>query len=152
MPSPSYLPASDEHWKRFELLSAYLDGELNLAERQQVQQWLDTEPQFKEIYLSLLRLEREIEQLPIAASALSANQISQQVFEHIAEENRRYRWLLGAGLLLTALLTAVVSPDLWKMLNPPEMHMAQNLTLTEPLVVSLNAPLFNLSEGEENRP
>jgi anti-sigma factor RsiW len=152
MPSPSYLPASDESWQRFELLSAYLDGEVNLAQRQQVQQWLDTEPQFKELYLSLLRLEREIEQLPIAASALSANQISQQVFEQIAQENRRYRWLFGTGLVLTALLAAVVSPGLWKMLNPPEMHMAKNLNLSEPLVVSLNTPLFNLGEGEENRP
>jgi len=152
MPSPSYLPASDEPWQRFELLSAYLDGEVNLAERQQVQKWLDTEPQFKELYLSLLRLEREIEQLPIATSALAANQVAQQVFAQIAQENRRYRWLFGTGLLLTALLAAMVSPGLWKMLNPPEMHMAQNLNLTEPLVVNLNAPLFNLSEGQKNRP
>ena len=45
----------DNQFERFELLSAYMDGELTAEERKQVQQWLDSDPEFHELYKQLLR-------------------------------------------------------------------------------------------------
>ncbi|MGL5075931.1 MAG: anti-sigma factor family protein, partial [Waterburya sp.] len=49
----------------FELISAYLDGELSPTERYQVQQWIDEDPQMKRLYHRLLALQGEIQSLEV---------------------------------------------------------------------------------------
>ena len=58
--------------QRFELLSAYLDGEVSPAERQQVQQWLDTDPEIQQLYVKLLRLQQSVPRIPVPSSGSSS--------------------------------------------------------------------------------
>jgi len=54
---------------RFELLSAYIDGEATTAERKQVEAWLATDPDFNHCYQQLLQMQRGFQSLPIPDSA-----------------------------------------------------------------------------------
>lgn len=51
-----------DHCKRdtFERLSAYLDGEVTAAERQQVEAWLATDSEAQRLYQRLLNLRQQI--------------------------------------------------------------------------------------------
>ncbi len=73
----------NNQFERFELLSAYLDGEVTAEERQQVQQWLDTDPQFHQLYVQLSRLQREIPTVPVPQSSVLPQQLSERVFETV---------------------------------------------------------------------
>lgn len=53
---------------RFELLSAYIDGEVTASERKQVEAWLATDPEFKHCYQQLLQMQRGFQSLPIPTS------------------------------------------------------------------------------------
>ena len=53
---------------RFELLSAYLDGETTASERKQVEAWLETDPDFKHCYQQLLQMQRGMQSLPVPAA------------------------------------------------------------------------------------
>lgn len=53
---------------RFELLSAYLDGETTASERKQVETWLATDPEFNHCYQQLLQMQRGLQAIPIPAS------------------------------------------------------------------------------------
>ncbi|WP_017327201.1 anti-sigma factor [Synechococcus sp. PCC 7336] len=58
--------SADEQW---ELLSAYLDGELEAAERQQVEVWLADNSDLRQAYRQLQQLQQQIEHLPVPASS-----------------------------------------------------------------------------------
>jgi len=49
---------------RFELLSAYLDGEVTPEERKIVQHWMDTDPATQRLYRRLMRIRHGIQQVP----------------------------------------------------------------------------------------
>ncbi|MFM8202724.1 MAG: anti-sigma factor family protein, partial [Dolichospermum sp.] len=47
----------------FELLSAYLDGEVTATERRQVEQWLSTDASVKCLYKRLLNLRQGLQNI-----------------------------------------------------------------------------------------
>lgn len=49
---------------QFELLSAYLDHEVSVDERKQVEQWLADDPEFYRLYQQLSQLQRSCQALP----------------------------------------------------------------------------------------
>lgn len=105
-------PMMDEldHCKRdtFELLSAYLDGEVTAAERQQVEAWLATDPEGQRLYQRLLILKQQMQELPVPVTPCPADHLAAQV---IAKANRPRRiWVLGsAGATLAASLVAMLT-------------------------------------------
>lgn len=54
--------------ERFELLSAYLDGEVTAAERKQVEAWLATDVTVQQLHARLLKLRQGFHALPVPAS------------------------------------------------------------------------------------
>ncbi|MFN9956199.1 MAG: anti-sigma factor family protein, partial [bacterium] len=66
---------------RFELLSAYLDGEITAGERKQVEQWLSTDESVKCLYARLLKLRQGVKTMPIPASAQPPEVTFQQVWK-----------------------------------------------------------------------
>jgi hypothetical protein len=50
---------------RFELLSAYLDGEVTPEERSMVEAWLEHDPQIQTLHRRLLMLRQELDALPV---------------------------------------------------------------------------------------
>lgn len=125
---------------RFELLSAYLDGEVTAGERKQIQYWLDNDPEVHQQYLKLLRLRQGLQTLPVPTVAPPATEMAEQVFLRL--KNYRIRRLVAwSGTAIAALviggLSGVLSP------NHPTTQLANSSpsqAAPETLMVALNAP------------
>jgi hypothetical protein len=136
----------NEPFQRFELLSAYMDGEITPHERQQVQEWLDTDPQLKQTYLGLLRLQREMPCVPTPSTGITPEQLSERVFQRIEQANRLNRLLFWGGMVVTAVLVGALS-NLFiggQYPSPPPLQQANLELESEPLTITLNQPLIDL--------
>ncbi len=130
---------------RFELLSAYLDGEVTALERRQVEEWLDNDAETQKLYARLLTLRQSFQTLPVPPATLAVEQTIQQVFGKL-EKRRQYRSLRWGG---AAAFAAVVIATLSSVV--PGRHALQmaevNNPATEKLLVALNTPLVELPES-----
>lgn len=123
--------------QQFQLLSAYLDGEATVSERRQVQNWLDTDPKIKEIYLQLIQLRSRLQTAPVPASHSSVKQLATLIFQHL---NQRTRVMVAwGGTAIAALLVMAVSGNLGRV---PMVAQSQNFKDSEPLQIALNEPLI----------
>jgi len=123
--------------QQFQLLSAYLDGEATVSERRQVQNWLDTDPKIKEIYLQLIQLRSRLQTAPVPASHSSVKQLATHIFQHL---NQRTRVMVAwGGTAIAAFLVMVVSGNLGRV---PMVAQSQNFKDSEPLQIALNEPLI----------
>lgn len=68
---------------RFELLSAYLDGEVTVAERQQVESWLATDPKAQGLHTRLLNLRYGLQSIPVPATNQPLEQTVEQIFVRV---------------------------------------------------------------------
>ncbi|BAU64461.1 putative transmembrane anti-sigma factor [Stanieria sp. NIES-3757] len=93
----------------FELLSAYLDGEVTPQERQQVQYWLDNDPKIKQIYTKLRQLQCKFESIPIPNNQQVTADLSVNVFQAIDSSQRKRRVLYWGGSAVAALFVAFLS-------------------------------------------
>ncbi|MDY7015344.1 MAG: hypothetical protein SVX43_17460, partial [Cyanobacteriota bacterium] len=93
---------------RFELLSAYLDGEATAAERKQVQHWLDGDPEVQQLYRRLLKLRQGLQTLPVPASEQSAEEATRGVFQRI-QKRRLQRAAIWGGSAIAAILVGSLS-------------------------------------------
>ncbi|AFZ37385.1 putative transmembrane anti-sigma factor [Stanieria cyanosphaera PCC 7437] len=93
----------------FELLSAYLDGEVTPQERQQVQDWLDNDPKIRQIYHKLRQLHCKFESIPIPTNQQVTADLSVNVFQAIDRSQRKRRLLYWGGSAVAALFVAVIS-------------------------------------------
>src|SRR5690349_13441511 len=94
---------------RSELLSAYLDGEVTAAERQQVQKWLETDPKMQCLHRRLLKLRHGIQTLPIPASEQSTEHTVNQVFSRIRSRNRVRILMASTGGAVAAMFISALS-------------------------------------------
>jgi anti-sigma factor RsiW len=95
----------DAEAHRFELLSAYIDGEATVAERKQVQQWLDNDPEIKQTYLQLLQLQDRMQNLSVPSQAISADILTERVFNQIDRRNRKKAIIWGGAIAATVVAT-----------------------------------------------
>lgn len=100
---PMVLPTRD----RFELLSAYMDGEVTAAERQQVEDWLVNDPSMRALHGRLLALRDGFQAMPVPTSAQSTQQTIDGVFARL--DRRPKRRLIWGGAALAAGLVSAVS-------------------------------------------
>jgi anti-sigma factor RsiW len=96
---------------RFEMLSAYLDGEATATERQQVQHWLDTDPHAQHLYHRLLKLRHGMNAMPIPQEQ-SANTLTQAVFRRLQQRRWKQVVLVGGGAV-AAVFVSLVSGVFW---------------------------------------
>ncbi len=147
---PSATDNSDmnNQFKRFELLSAYLDGEATAAERQQIQQWLDTDPQFHQLYRQLSRLKREMPTMTVPESPVSTEQLSKGVFETVDRQNRIRRLALCGGIAIAAIIMGAISNFCLRdgSLSPNFAELSPQMTdlEAEPLTIALNRPVVEI--------
>ena len=136
---------------RFELLSAYLDGEVTAAERRQVEDWLSTDESVKCLYARLLKLRQGVKSIPVPASEQSPEVTFQNVWKRV---NYRYRlgWMFGGAAIATCVIGSLsgLIPG-----NTPQLQLAQQtikptvvktetpLTVS-PLMVALNNPVIEI--------
>ena len=68
---------------RFELLSAYLDGEVAASERRQIEDWLTTAPELQCLYMRVMKLCQKWRIMPVPPVQQLVKQCAVgQVFSH----------------------------------------------------------------------
>lgn len=98
---------------RFELLSAYLDGELSASERQRVETWLNQDSDVQQLYRRLLTLRQGFQGIadlaPPVTSQSEADRIVATVFEQVEQADRlRWFWRIGpAAAAVVGICTGV---------------------------------------------
>jgi anti-sigma factor RsiW len=131
---------------RFELLSAYIDGEVTAAERKQVQEWLATDSQMQCLYSRLTKLRQGIVQIPVPTPAATAQETAEQVFTRI-DKRRNRRTVIWGGAAIAALFVSAVSGIIpgSRSLVP---QLAQKPDVSEPpLEIALNQPVIEIPKG-----
>ncbi|MEM8642341.1 MAG: Fis family transcriptional regulator [Cyanobacteria bacterium P01_G01_bin.54] len=127
---------------RFELLSAYLDGEVTLGERQQVQQWLDQDTEVQQLHQSLLRLHQRVQATPAPEPSCDPEVLIAGVFA--AETRRRQRhWLLWGGSAIAAAAMATVSLLFGSGLLSPRLAQSPEPE-HEKLMIAVNQPAVDI--------
>ncbi len=131
---------------RFEMLSAYLDGEVTAAERKQIQQWLQEDAKVQELYGRLLELRRQMQSISFTSrTEKSANQISEQVFQRLDHRKRQQKLLWGGGAI-AALFIGVCSQILTGS-NSFVPQIASSGGESESLMVVVNQPVVPIPKG-----
>lgn len=143
--SPDQAETKRQAFERFELLSAYIDGEVTPQERQQVQAWLDSDPKFKQAYFNLLRLQQDFVRVPVPTPSISAEQLAQRVHQKLEKENRFHRLWLWGGFVATAVLVGALSNLLNNSSTPFSSWQQAKMELEpDPLVLALNEPVIEI--------
>jgi hypothetical protein len=135
----------------FELLSAYLDGELSPNQRHQVQTWIDRDPQMKALYVQLLALQGQIRSLEAPPNQKTVGEITEQVFQSLDRQSSQRRLMLVGSAIavsclatITGLILGITSPGL-KVAKSPSS--GENLSDNVMLAVALNKPAINIPES-----
>jgi anti-sigma factor RsiW len=92
---------------RFELLSAYLDGEVTAAERRQVETLLTSDPKFATMHRRLMTLRQGFQTMPIPEPAQPVERMINQVLDKV-ERRSRLRLILGGALAAAAATVAII--------------------------------------------
>jgi anti-sigma factor RsiW len=109
---------------QFELLSAYLDGELTATERRQVEGWLADDPKTQVLYQRLLALRQGFQQLSVptqvapwvdpakapaatTGKTMTGEAMAAQVLERL-DRRRNQRWLWPVGPIAAAVAAGLV--------------------------------------------
>ncbi|MEM7759839.1 MAG: zf-HC2 domain-containing protein [Cyanobacteria bacterium P01_A01_bin.40] len=136
----------------FELLSAYLDGELSPADKNQVQQWLDQDPKIKHLYTQLLALQSNMQRSVAPPSTKSVAEITAGVFNSINNHRRRRR-LAWCGSAVAASILASLT-GMIPGLSPLGLEVAQEQYPSKGdspssvmLAVAVNKPAINIPKG-----
>jgi anti-sigma factor RsiW len=135
----------------FELLSAYLDGEVTAEQREQVKALLAEDTEIQALYNRLLILREEIYNLPTPPSEYTAQQLSSAVFQQIDKQKKqKHVWLFGGGAIAAVLIASISSimndQPLWQMANNNKPSSENS----EGLVIALNEPVIELPVKNEN--
>lgn len=131
---------------RFELLSAYLDGEVSATERKQVEHWLETEPNIQCLYKRLLNLRQKLRSAPVPAATQPVDVTVDQVFSRL-ENRRRKPILLWGGTAIAAAVIAAVSgifgnQNAWS----PQIASSPAKPDSEALTIALSEPVIQIPQ------
>jgi anti-sigma factor RsiW len=136
--------------ERFELLSAYLDGEVTASERQQVEAWLANDAAFGHQYRQLQQIHQAFPRMTVPSSQ-SAETLSAGVFGKIdRRRNRKLVWI-GGGAIAATLVAAISGLGGLFGDNSPQLQFAANKANTPaPLMLALNDPILTMpAKGEQ---
>ncbi len=141
----------DELDDRFELLSAYIDGETTPAERQQVEAWLAADREFQQVYEQLSAMQQGFHALPVPASqpTRSIEQMMDRIIE-TAESKQRRKWTWRGGAIAALFLAAASGLTLATRTYSPQMatqpatpHVEQSVAMER----SVESPKPTTSRG-----
>ncbi len=147
---------------KFELMSAYLDGEVTANERQQVENWLQNDAVFKAQYQRMQGMQRAVGHLPTAEAVVPVNILADQVFAKILER-RQSKWLKIGGGAIAAALVAVgsgfsgiwngsgnVVPQLAKLSLPTTgLAKLEIIPNPAPMMVALNNSIVKIPQSQK---
>lgn len=123
---------------RFELLSAYLDGEVTTAEKRQVEDWLANDLEIQSLYTRLSKLHQGLQTLP-APAGQPVEQTVKQVYTRLDRSAYRVVWAIAA---FVGTLLSIAIPQFREIATLPAPTLA-----TEPLMVALNTPVIEIPKA-----
>ena len=140
---------------RFELLSAYLDGEVTATERRQVEEWLANDASVQCLYARLLKLRQGLRTLPVPTAQQSPEETVQQVLRRLRRRSR-LNWMVGAAAIAACAIGAVsgligggsMVPQLaQRPQREPIQTSSASIVPPSPLMVGLNNPVIEIPKA-----
>jgi Putative zinc-finger len=142
----------------FELLSAYLDGEVTAAERRQVEELLSNDQSVQKLYRRLLSLRQGLRNIPVPEQQ-PVEETVQQVLSKLRRRSQRL-WLVRGAAIAACAIGAVSGLMLG---NEGGIEFAQNSSSTQqavkpaspkvaPLMVAINNPVIPIPKATEAAP
>lgn len=131
------------HTDRFELLSAYVDQELDASDKKLVEQWLKEDPTYREQYRQLLQVQKLLIDLPVP-NTLPSEVLVNQVMTKITKRSHQ-RWGLIAGG--TALIATVFSLGSYQY---QQLKLAEATSSEEQLILAMEVPIIPLPSSSSN--
>ncbi|MEG4989177.1 zf-HC2 domain-containing protein [Microcoleus sp. BR0-C5] len=128
---------------RFELLSAYLDGEVTATERRQVEEWLTNDPTTKRLYSRLLMMQQSFQAMPVPAAEQSAEELATKVLQRV-ERKPKQTWILGGGAIAALLVAVVSGVGGGRQLFAPQFARSPVPAESDGLIMALNEPLVEM--------
>ncbi|MDJ0557449.1 MAG: transcriptional regulator [Microcoleaceae cyanobacterium MO_207.B10] len=129
--------------EKFELVSAYLDGEVTASQRREVENLLATDTVTRHLYQRLLQLRSEFQRIPIPPTTEPVEVTVDKVFEKI--DRRSKRTFVWAGGAIAAVCVAVVS-GIVSATRSPMIQIAEG----EPVQIALNEPVMEIVSPNSN--
>ncbi len=140
---------------RFELLSAYLDGEVTAAERKLVEEWLANDLTVQRLHSRLLKLRHGLQSMPVPAASQATEAMVDAVFARV-ERKPKLSLVWGgaaiAALLVGALVSSILpgnqasAPQIAKESKQPAIEAPQ-AAVNEVLLVALDKPLVDIPKA-----
>ncbi|WP_190399181.1 zf-HC2 domain-containing protein [Pseudanabaena sp. FACHB-1998] len=143
--------------ERFELLSAYIDGEVSESEEQLVEQWLSEEVDFRRLYQQQIKLRQLLIDLPVPVAANSSVKaetevIIDRVMAEVDKRSQRRKWkLAGIGISVAAVVGVFGSMFTFNS-NPQFSPVANSIktptpVVEEPILIAMEEPLVPLPKS-----
>ena len=141
---------SDEIEKRdrFELLSAYLDGEVTADEKRRVEVLLATDPAMQQLHTRLMKLRYSFRSLPVPPLEQPVEQTVAQVFAKIERKPRRAA-VWGGGLAIAALFVGALVGIVPRTEFAPSMARIQpeKAVPSDGLMIALDRPVIAIPKA-----
>lgn len=133
---------------RFELLSAYLDGEISASDRKQVQEWLEEDPTAQRLYARLLKLRQSFQSLPDPTLEQTPENLSRMVFEKIDRSKRRKVWVWSGSAIAAVVIGTITSVLTGNdSLVPKVAQSPVQKPNSEALMIALNKPIVAIPKA-----
>jgi anti-sigma factor RsiW len=132
---------------RFELLCAYLDGEVTAKERRQIEDWLTTDPEVQRLYARVLKLRPRWQTMPVPAVQQPVERTVQKAFPRL--NTRPKRTVVWGGTALVAVFIGALLGILPGSQSPvPTTATArQPMVKPEALMLALNTPVAEIPKS-----
>ncbi|MCU0568774.1 MAG: zf-HC2 domain-containing protein [Oculatellaceae cyanobacterium Prado106] len=131
---------------RFELLSAYLDGEVTATERRQVEEWLKTDVSAQRLYARLLHFQQGMRRMPIPASGQPVEQTVQQVVSRLERKPKNLTVIGGMAAIAAIFVGAVVSNlprgEFFPQFAAAPVYQQNQAIPSDGLMIALDKPLL----------
>ncbi len=139
---------------RFELLSAYLDGELTATEKRQVEDWLANDQTVQCLYARLLKIRQGLRTLPVPQTRQNAETIPKV----LARLQRRSRFAVVSGTAIAAVFIGAIS-GIFPMSPAPQLAQesiqpiaTKPVKSPETLMVAVNSPVLPIPKAAISTP
>jgi hypothetical protein len=119
--------------ERFELLSAYVDGEVTAAERRQVESWLATDVKVQQMHRRMLSLRQGLRTMAVPEATPPVEPMIDQVFATVEARRSRFRVLTGGGAMAAAAAMVAAVVGLNTIGKAPVQEMARNSVSPAPV-------------------
>jgi len=147
--------------QRFQLLSAYIDGEVSETEEQLVETWLSDDPNFRLLYQQQIKLRQILIELPVpipvnSSSRIETDRVVNRVMAEIERRSQRRKWKL-AGLGISVAAIVGVFGSMFTFNSSPQFSPVANsvkpaaVVKEEPILIAMEEPLVPLPKSMNSK-